>query len=65
MTEQVLKIDWQAFHFLRPEMLYLLIAVLIVLVIGLFSFRDEEKWKRSIAKHLRPYMIQKEISVFV
>ncbi len=52
-------IDWNKFHFLRPEFLYLLIAVGLVLVIGMFAFRDEEKWKKSIAIHLRPYVIQK------
>ncbi|MCT4622760.1 MAG: VWA domain-containing protein, partial [Schleiferiaceae bacterium] len=59
MIQDWLNIDWDQFHFLRPEFLYLIIGVLVILVIGLFSFRDEEKWKKSIAKHLRPYVIQK------
>ena len=52
-------IDWNKFHFLRPEYLWLLIPLAALLIIGFFSFRDEEKWKKSIAPHLRPYVIQK------
>ena len=59
MLANWLHIDWDQFHFLRPEFLYLLIPILFILIIGLFSFRDEEKWKKSIAPHLRPYVIQK------
>lgn len=54
-----LNIDWGKFHFLRPEYLWLLIPVAVLFLIGFFSFRDEEKWKKSIAAHLRPYVIQK------
>ena len=52
-------IDWDKFHFLRPEFLYALAAVAFIFLIGFFSFRDEEKWKKNIAVHLRPYVIQK------
>ncbi len=57
--EEWLHIDWDNFHFLRPEFLYGLIGVAVVLILGFFGFRDEEKWKKSIAPHLRPYVIQK------
>lgn len=52
-------IDWEKFHFIRPEFLWVLIPLAVLFVIGLFSFRDEEKWKKSIASHLREYVIQK------
>jgi len=52
-------IDWDKFHFLRPEFLWVLAGVAFIFLIGLFSLRDEEKWKKNIAIHLRPYVIQK------
>lgn len=54
-----LHIDWGKFHFLRPEFLWLLVVVAILFIVGFLSFRDEEKWKKMIAPHLRPYVIQK------
>lgn len=59
MTNDWTNIDWDQFHFLRPEFLWTLVAVAFIFLIGFFSFRDEEKWKNNIAAHLRPYVIQK------
>ena len=59
MEDLLLHINWEDFHFLRPQLLWLLIPVLILLVIGLFGLRESVKWKHVIAPHLRPFMIQK------
>ncbi len=57
--EEWMNIDWESFHFLRPTFLWLLAGIAFLFLIGFLSFRDEEKWKKSIAAHLRPYVIQK------
>lgn len=51
--------DWELFHFLRPKVLWAFVPVGILILIGLLSLRQEVKWKRIIAPHLRPYVIQK------
>lgn len=59
MFDDLFPIDWAAFHFLRPNFLWLILPVAVVLIIGLLSFRQEIRWKAIIAPHLRPYVIQK------
>lgn len=59
MIEDYLHIDWAAFHFLRPGYLWLLLPLALALVVGVVSIRDQIKWKKSIAPHLRSYVIQK------
>lgn len=59
MFEDVRHIDWGAFHFLRPEFLWALLPIAIILIIGLFGIRDEVQWKKYIAPHLRSFMIKK------
>lgn len=50
------RIDWAAFHFLRPRALHLFWLLLGVTVILLLGNRDKNKWKSTIAPALRPYM---------
>jgi len=59
MIDGFLNINWEDFHLLRPLFLWLLLPAFVVLLIGLFGLRDQVKWKRVIASHLRPYVIQK------
>lgn len=59
MIEKLENIDWEAFHFLREEMLWLIVPLILILIIGLISIRDDAKWKTAIAPHLRPFMIKK------
>ncbi len=51
-------IDWAGFHFMRPELLWLLVPLFVILVMGAISLRQEIKWKYIISPHLRPYVIQ-------
>ncbi|MGB0391626.1 MAG: magnesium chelatase, partial [Salibacteraceae bacterium] len=59
MNLDYLHIDWENFHFLRPELLWILVPLIVVFLLGLFSFKNEEKWKKAIAPHLREYVIEK------
>ena len=59
MKEIIKNINWEVFHFLRPEFLWLLIPVLIVFIIGMFLLQENIKWQKMIAPYLRKYMITK------
>ncbi|WP_186758097.1 vWA domain-containing protein [Echinicola salinicaeni] len=59
MFEEVFPIDWEAFHFLRPQWLWLIVPAAIFLIWGILSIRSEVRWKKIIAPHLRNYVIQK------
>ena len=52
-------IDWNTFHFLRPGFLWLLVPLGLALILGLFTLREEVRWKKFIVPNLRPFMIQK------
>lgn len=54
-----LNIDFEEFHFLRPELLWLLVPAILVLIIGLFHSVRKTKWQNHIAPHLRPFVINK------
>ncbi|MGL1889470.1 MAG: VWA domain-containing protein [Reichenbachiella sp.] len=57
---QSYRIDWDLFHFLRPEWLWLFIPMLVVILIVIISNRGKNAWKKIIAPHLRSYMFTKE-----
>ena len=57
MKEIIKNINWEAFHFLRPDFLWLLIPVLVIFIIGMFLLQENIKWRKIIAPHLRKYMI--------
>ncbi len=59
MIDGFLNSNWEDFHLLRPLFLWLLLPAFAVLLIGLTGLRDQVKWKRVIAPHLRPYVIRK------
>jgi Ca-activated chloride channel homolog len=40
-------------------LLWLIVPLAVILIMGLTSIRDQVKWKKSIAAHLQPYVIQK------
>ena len=56
---EILHIDWAQFHFLRPQLLWLFAPLLLVVIFSLLGRKEDVKWKKVIAPHLRPYMIQK------
>ncbi|AGA80757.1 VWA domain-containing protein [Echinicola vietnamensis] len=59
MFEDLFPIDWEAFHFLRPTLLWGFAGVGLLLVLGLANLQERMPWKKHIAPHLRPFMIAK------
>ncbi len=59
MIQQVKHIDWEQFHFLRAEYLVYIGIGIAVVILGFFFYAESNTWKKSIAKHLQPYVIQK------
>ena len=59
MLEQLKHINWNDFHFLRAEYLWSGIPILIISLLGLLFYKESNTWKKHIAKHLQPYVIQK------
>lgn len=59
MIDAIKNIDWDNFHFLRPDFLWLSIPLAIILILSLVGSREAVKWKKVIAPHLRPYVIKK------
>ena len=59
MNEAWSNINWDEFHFLRPEFLWLLLPALLALVLALIGMRERVKWESIIAPALRPFMILK------
>ena len=48
---------WEDFHFLRPAILWLLLPAAIIAVISLLTLRETLSWKKTIASHLRSFVI--------
>lgn len=59
MDDAFLHINWEDFHFLRPQLLWLLVPALLSFIIALAGLRETIKWKEVIAPHLRPFMIKR------
>ncbi|WKK66653.1 VWA domain-containing protein [Lutimonas zeaxanthinifaciens] len=59
MNEGFLHMNWEEFHFLRPQLLWLLPAVFLSFILAMSGLRETIKWKEVIAPHLRPFMIKK------
>ncbi len=58
MVEDVIHIDWEKFHFLRAEYLWVAVPALIIILIGFIIYKEPNRWKNKIGKHLQPYVIQ-------
>lgn len=54
-----LRIDWEAFHFLRPTVLWLILVIAVVAVLLWLADTRKSAWQKVIAPHLRPYVISK------
>jgi len=59
MLDNFKHIDWEKFHFLRTDYLWVAIPALIIILIGFIFYQENNSWKKNIAKHLQPYVIQK------
>lgn len=56
MREIMTHINWQQFHFLRPQALFLFAPLLLVVVILIIGNHEPQKWKQLISSVLRPYL---------
>ncbi|MCK5816355.1 MAG: VWA domain-containing protein [Flavobacteriaceae bacterium] len=52
-------INWAEFHFLRPQLLWILVPIALLFLVNLFASREQIKWQKVIAPHLRQYVIKK------
>ncbi|KAB1067773.1 VWA domain-containing protein [Tamlana haliotis] len=59
MLDKLKHINWEKFHFLRTDYLWLGIGAILILCLGFLFYKESYAWKKQIAKHLRPYVIQK------
>lgn len=59
MKEYLENIDFEKFHFLRADYWWVGVLVLVVWLFGLLFFTESNRWKKNIAKHLQPFVIQK------
>jgi Ca-activated chloride channel family protein len=59
MKEYLENIDFEKFHFLRTDYWWVGILVLVIWLFGMLFFTESNQWKKHIAKHLQPFVIQK------
>ncbi len=59
IIQHISSIDWNAFHFLRPQALWLFVPLGVILLILLLGNREQKKWRKVIAPALRPFMFSK------
>ncbi len=52
-------INWEEFHFLRPQAFYLFFPLILIFILLLIGNKSNAKWKNIIAPHLRTYMFSK------
>ena len=51
--------NWQEFHFLRPDAMYLFLPLLLIIILLILGNRTDKRWTKMIAPHLRPFMFSK------
>ena len=49
--------DWNALHFLRPEWLWALLALPVILAVSLYRQRRSDAWRQAVDAHLLPHLL--------
>ncbi|WP_294993335.1 VWA domain-containing protein [uncultured Stenotrophomonas sp.] len=49
--------DWNALHFLRPEWLWALLALPVIVALALYRQRRSDVWRHSVDAHLLPHLL--------
>nr|WP_313225532.1 VWA domain-containing protein [Stenotrophomonas pavanii] len=49
--------DWNALHFLRPEWLWALLALPLILALALYRQRRSDAWRQAVDAHLLPHLL--------
>jgi Ca-activated chloride channel family protein len=59
LKDIITHINWQQFHFLRPNALYLFVPLAVIVVLLILGNKERRKWKLMIAAPLRKFMFTK------
>ncbi|MCF3482177.1 VWA domain-containing protein [Stenotrophomonas maltophilia] len=49
--------DWNVLHFLRPEWLWALLALPLILALALYRKRRSDAWRQAVDAHLLPHLL--------
>ncbi|WP_164118075.1 VWA domain-containing protein [Stenotrophomonas maltophilia] len=49
--------DWNALHFLRPEWLWALLALPLIIALALYRQRRSDAWRQAVDAHLLPHLL--------
>lgn len=49
--------DWNVLHFLRPEWLWALLALPLILALALYRQRRSDAWRQAVDAHLLPHLL--------
>ena len=49
--------DWNALHFLRPEWLWALLALPLIIAVALYRQRRSDVWRTAVDAHLLPHLL--------
>jgi Ca-activated chloride channel family protein len=49
--------DWSALHFLRPEWLWALLALPLILALAMYRQRRSDAWRQAVDAHLLPHLL--------
>ncbi|WP_439450144.1 tetratricopeptide repeat protein [Stenotrophomonas sp. ATs4] len=49
--------DWNALHFLRPDWLWALLALPLILAVALYRQRRSDVWRNAVDAHLLPHLL--------
>lgn len=49
--------DWNALHFLRPEWLWALLALPLIIAVALYRQRRSDVWRHAVDAHLLPHLL--------
>ncbi|HHA2859693.1 TPA: VWA domain-containing protein [Stenotrophomonas maltophilia] len=49
--------DWNALHFLRPEWLWALLALPLIIAFALYRQRRSDVWRQAVDAHLLPHLL--------
>lgn len=49
--------DWNALHFLRPEWLWALLALPLIIAVALYRQRRSDVWRQAVDAHLLPHLL--------
>lgn len=49
--------DWNALHFLRPEWLWALLALPLIVALVLYRQRRSDPWRQAVDAHLLPHLL--------